>query len=173
MDKAGLHRTELFEHYEEVLKPKLISIPYKLGEIREIWQREFANKKIDWRDEMYTNFNKDMLKHGMLVETRDGRFSKLGINPKEDYSSILIDRSGCYLELDCFNDNLTYVDNENWFDVVRVYEPNETEYNFSFDIAYHTLIWEGNEKVELTMQEIADKFNVSVDDLRIKGVINA
>lgn len=119
---------------------------------------------------MYTEFNKDMLKHGMLVETRDGKLSKLGINPQEDYTPILIEQSGYYLELDNFNDDLVDTDHDNKFDVIRVYKPNETEDNFSFDIADHTLIWERKEDTtfELTMQEIADKFNVSVSDLRIK-----
>ena len=119
---------------------------------------------------MYTEFNKDMLKPGMLIESRDGFLYKLGVNPNiyyddcGQYQLILVTRAGMYLCLNNFADNLTYENNKNKFDIVKVYAPVETKHNFSFDVAEHTLIWERKEDTtfELTMQEIADKFNVNV-----------
>ncbi len=70
-----------------------------------------------------------------------------------------------------YNDDLTSEDAG--FDIMKVYMPSDyyqgnlrqvfTDYNL-------TLIWERAEKrtVELTLEDIAEKFNVSVSQIKIK-----
>jgi hypothetical protein len=115
---------------------------------------------------MLDKFTKDMLKPGMLVETRDGQMYKLGIHP-ESTCELLINKCGYYFYLTNFNSDLTNVDHEQ-YDVVRIYTPVHTKDNFSFAIEDHELIWERLElSIALTHDQIAEKLGIDPKKLLI------
>ena len=111
--------------------------------------------------------NKSDLKTGMRVEHRNGRMSivVLGIDGGD---RIVNERSRD--GLDYYDDNFNNNKNYHEFDFVRIYDkPDYIDIPNLFNIELKgELLWERQEPIELTMQEIADKFGVSVENLKIK-----
>lgn len=117
-------------------------------------------------------FTKKDLKTGMVVKTRNNTML-LVVDDK------LISVSG-FLRLTEYNDDLTITDEpdsniQSGFDIMEVYDDiNSWGLGFSSGLSYvekkkwGKLIWKRKEIKEVTMQEIADKFNIPVDKLRIK-----
>lgn len=125
----------------------------KLGEVYTIKSIDSFGIKLDsnyWVSTkevklIKTNMKKSDLKDGMTVKNRNGRIGKIVGN-----QIIYINGSDDFLLN--FKDDLTSKHEEEEYDIVEVYES----------------IWQREEPTELTMQEIADKFNIEVTNLKIK-----
>lgn len=116
-------------------------------------------------------FTKKDLKTGMVVKTRNNTML-LVVDDK------LISVSG-FLRLTEYNDDLIITDEpdsniQSGFDIMEVYEVNSWGLGFSRVLSYveektfGKLIWKRKEIKEVTMQEIADKLGIPVENLRIK-----
>jgi hypothetical protein len=106
------------------------------------------------------NMKKSDLKVGMLVEYRDGQ--RRMIMP---YG--LVDQTGikCHT-LESYYEDLKHAFDDKVLDIVKVYDVLLE--GFDFECRHRKLLWERKETVELTLEEIADKFGVDVDKLKIK-----
>ena len=123
---------------------------------------------------MLDKFTKDMLKPGMLVETRDGSLRKLGVLSRR-YSQgggyiALIKEDGMYLDFSNYTEDLNDKENDSQYDIIKVYSPKRTEDNFSFSIEDHELIWERpGQTIVLTHDEIAEKLGIEPRELLISS----
>lgn len=109
---------------------------------------------------------KQDLKTGMQVELNDG-----------DRYVVLLDTSvgdilcrineGEWMNLTTHEDDLTYP-SAPCFSIKRVYGGKCPHKFISEEMSDCYLLWERDEKVELTMDEIAEKFNIPVKNLKIK-----
>ena len=109
-------------------------------------------------------FTKDGLKTGMIVEYNDGtRRLVLAANGAKYFVG-----SNYYASFESFNNNLV----ASFATVTKVFEGFRGSGCGAFETALESpgrLIWERpKEKVELTLEQIAEKFNIPVDSLRIK-----
>lgn len=127
-------------------------------------------KILKWEDFMENKFTKRDLRTGMLIENRIGALYIVG--ESVDGDKILAGNpSSGYYWLDDFEDNLLtklkycYED----ADIMKVYslsQLNSNNYTLSKD--GRSILFERKETVELTLDEIADKFGIRVEDLKIK-----
>ena len=116
--------------------------------------------KIITLNEYMKNFSKEDLKPGMVVEYKNGE-KRLVVEINGELSLI---SNGMFAELNNFNKDLTYDRNPN-INIVAVYK---TKPNSLYTMLETTdLIWKRPEEVTLTMQEIADKFGIPVEQLKI------
>lgn len=121
------------------------------------------------KDNMFT---KKDLKTGMVVKTRNNTVF-LVVDDK------LISVGG-FMRLTEYNDDLTVIDEsdsniQSGFDIMEVYDKVDGwGFGFSRGLYYVAekkcgkLVWKRKKIKEVTMQEIADKLNIPVDELRIK-----
>lgn len=156
-DATFRHNRELIDNVEEFFEraAKLKGFTYK-------------------RKDMETNknsFTKENLKPGMVIEYRYGeRALVVKANYENKEQIIFINNTGFNL-LSSYNNNLTIRSNGyniNEFDIMKVFDPKD-KFGLGFDIINSEsieLIWQ--RKVTITMQEIADKFNCSVEEIEIK-----
>lgn len=109
-------------------------------------------------------FTKADLKPGMVVEYNQGD-KRLVLKANENLFLAGI-HSIC--SLNDFDNNLVYV-NDSMLTINKIYTIKDTS---SIDNILNgcdlELIWERPQTVELTLQEIAEKFNVPVETIRIK-----
>lgn len=111
---------------------------------------------------------KDELKSGMSIMLRDGR------------KGLLVDVDGCLAiqyedswdEISYYSYDLTstrpFVNGKD-FDIVAVYKCGCGACLIRENLCLKdNLIWERKEPTEITMQEIADKFGIPINDLKIK-----
>ena len=109
-------------------------------------------------------FTKDDLKTGMIVEYKSGE-KRLVIR---DGIDILTSGDDGWTSLNNYDETLKSV----CCTIVKVYEGYTTDKSGTVDSKLNypgNLIWERDkEKVELTLEQIAEKFNIPVDSLRIK-----
>lgn len=126
---------------------------------KDIGERTYLCKIITLNEYM-KNFSKEDLKPGMVVEYKSGE-RRLVVKINSELSLI---SNGMFAELNTFNNNLTCDCNPN-INIVAVYKTKPS----SLATMLHTtdLIWKRPEEVTLTMQEIADKFGVPVEQLKI------
>lgn len=123
---------------------------------------------------------KSDIKPGMIVQWRNGTYCIVlqtehqGLifkaiqgaawNPLKYYSEDTIE-----IENKNHYSNVVEKDGKTDFDIIKVGLPN-CSINFSdFNPDSVNWIWSGNDQVELTLQEIAEKFGLSVDQIRIKN----
>lgn len=116
--------------------------------------------KIITLNEYMKNFSKEDLKPGMVVEYKNGE-RRLVV---EIDSKLLLISNGMFAELSNFNNDLTY-DNHSNINIVAVYKTKP--HSLSTMLRTTDLIWKRPEEVTLTMQEIADKFGIPVEQLKI------
>ena len=114
---------------------------------------------------------KDLIQ-GHIAVFRDG---KLGLFVAETFISV--DNGG--ISLDFLTDDLLDAYNGDC-DIMELYVPkcgvgHNANFNFWFGKikeilkpTYSTRVWKREEIVELTMGQIAEKFDINVDELRIK-----
>jgi hypothetical protein len=116
--------------------------------------------KIITLNEYMKNFSKEDLKPGMVVEYKSGE-RRLVVEINGELSLI---SNGMFAELNTFNNDLTH-DRNSYINIVAVYKTKPS----SLATMLHTtdLIWKRPEEVTLTMQEIADKFGIPVEQLKI------
>ena len=121
---------------------------------------------LEWEDFMEKEFTLSDLKVGMLVENRGG--DRYIIAQNEGYM-FGANETG-WMDFDNFKDDMTYTyEPEPYFDIIKVYGIPRLNTNFfNYNIKNRKLLFERKEPKELTMQEIADKFGIPVDQLKIK-----
>ena len=105
---------------------------------------------------------KSDLKPGMVVEYANGEKRLVVTINAELY---LISR-GAFADVKSFKEDLT-CDNNSDINIVKVYQPKEAASLITL-FECKNCIWERPKEVVLTMQEIADKFGIPVEQLRIK-----
>jgi len=124
---------------------------------------------LEWED--FMEFTKADLKAGYVVQYRDGEYRM--IMPSQKGLYLVLGKNGCGMYLDNFNEDLTSFNKEGVIakcTIIAVFGYNEQGSNsLDVDWTYRPLLWSRKEPpMELTMQEIADKFGVDVKDLKIK-----
>lgn len=105
---------------------------------------------------------KSDLKPGMVVEYENG--NKRLVTAINNELFLMGEHMFCRLEI--FNDDLT-CDNDPKINIVKVYQPKEAA-NLNSLLDCKNCIWERQKETVLTMQEIADKFDIPVEQLKIK-----
>lgn len=150
----------VFGYFNEVYNRELVDDPEEFLYRAAMWKGYY------YRKERNTMFTKNDLKAGMVVRTRNN-IMWLVVN--NDLIS-----EGNYKKLSDYSDDLTISDFHN-YDIVEVYDNvNCWRLGFSKCLtnvrirADGELIWRRKKIKEFTMQEIADKLNIPVDELRIK-----
>lgn len=109
-------------------------------------------------------FTKNDLKTGMIVELNNGNRYLL-------VNDTLIGVTG-QMNFSHYNENLIY-NGDNTYNINKVYLHENHYWGRGFNetlksLCGATLLWERPKEVELTMQEIADKFGIPVEQLKIK-----
>ena len=105
---------------------------------------------------------KSDLKPGMVVEYANSEKRLVVIINAELY---LISRSS-FMNVKSFNEDLTY-NSDSKINIVKVYQPKEAA-SLSTLLQCNNCIWKRQKETVLTMQEIADKFGIPVEQLKIK-----
>ena len=127
------------------------------------FSRNLKEIKIMLRKEM----KKSDLRSGMVVRLKD-RSKRIVI---ETDKGLLFSGNGTYFFDRCLNDSMTH-EKCPAIDIMEVYKVSEgSEIAKILDPdndSKLTLIWKRPEVVEVTMQEVADKLGIPVENLRIK-----
>ena len=105
---------------------------------------------------------KSDLKPGMVVEYASGEKRLVVTINNELY---LISRS-TFMNVKSFNEDLTY-NNDSKINIVKVYQPKEAA-SLSTLLQCNNCIWVRPKETVLTMREIADKFGITIEQLKIK-----
>lgn len=105
---------------------------------------------------------KSDLKPGMVVEYANGNKRLVVVINDELY---LIGRH-MFAIVESFNEDLT-CDSDPKINIVKVYQPKEAA-SLNSLLDCENCIWERPKETVLTMQEIADKFGIPIEQLRIK-----
>lgn len=120
---------------------------------------------LKWEDFMEKEFTKDDLKVGMLVVVRCGYKYLVA---KNDNEGMFFTNEEGWTEYNTKHNDMRSAMCED-FDIMKVYSmPSKNRDAFNYSTENRTLLFERKEPKELTMQEIADKFNIPVDQLKIK-----
>ena len=129
------------------------------------WYKNRDYTILKWEDFMEKKFTKDDLKVGMLVVVRCGYKYLVAKNDNEGMFFTNEDRWTEYKTK--HNDMKSSICED--FDIMEVYSmPSKNRNAFNYSTENRTLLFERQESKELTMQEIADKFGIPVDQLKIK-----
>lgn len=110
------------------------------------------------------DMKKSDLQTGMVVQTKSGH--RFFVFRQGEKVNLFNNQNYCGKSL---QDDLTNSADSN-LDIVEVFQP-EKIYHLAATLATNNSIWKREETVELTLQDIANKFNVSVDKIRIKEKI--
>ena len=122
---------------------------------------EFINK---YNKIMRETFKKSDLENGMVVENREGERKLVCSIQGKTY---LVGENN-YTSLEYFDDDLKKVQKDiSQKDIVRVYNSDGRTFKNIFDYFHLTLIWKGNDKITISMNQIAEKFGVPVEDINI------
>lgn len=105
---------------------------------------------------------KSDLKPGMVIEYAN-KEKRLVVTINAEL--FLISRAS-FAEVRSFNEDLTY-DGDPKLNIVKVYQPKEAA-SLSTLLQCDNCIWARPKEIVLTMQEIADKFGIPVEQLKIK-----
>ena len=105
---------------------------------------------------------KSDLKPGMVVEYASGD-KRLVVTINDELCLI---GENSFAEMGSFNDDLTCNGNPD-INIVKVYQPEEAA-SLNTLLKCGDCIWERPKETVLTMQEIADKFGIPVEQIRIK-----
>ena len=128
-----------------------------------------------WTDEMIegpvkTPFTKSDLKTGMVVEYRNGSRRLVLRDYQGTGKNLLIgDR---WASFNFYNEDLTYDSGDKNYDIVKVYAAKDfcaTLRLLDKECCEYRVVWERKEIKEVTLEQIAEKFGVPVDQLRIKN----
>lgn len=129
-------------------------------DVEEFLERAAELKGFTYKRKSMKKFTKADLKSGMVVENAQKRKALVindilifntSFDPLKNYKEDLTSRTVPEL------------------DIIKVYKQSDFwGAGLSGGIQYEELLWKREEPLEVTMQEIADKFGVSVEQLRIK-----
>ena len=112
---------------------------------------------LEWSDfRKEKEMTKSELKTGMVVERRNG--DKYMVLLDTPHGNIFVCKYG-WCNMDLYEDDLHAMGGEK-LDIVAVYRPDEG--------LQQKCIWWRSEVKEVTLSEIAEKFGVAVEDIRIK-----
>lgn len=120
---------------------------------------------LKWEDFMEKEFTLGDLKVGMLIENKEGE--KFIIAETIDGRLIGTNETG-FTDLKNYDTDMTC-----WefapYDIMKVYnKPERNRRFYTCDTTNRDLLFQRKEPKELTMQEIADKFGIPVDQLKIR-----
>ena len=122
-------------------------------------------KILEWEDFMEKEFTLSDLKVGMLVVVRCGYEYLVA---KNDNEGMFFTNEDGWTECKTKQNDMKSAICED-FDIMKVYSmPSKNRDAFNYSTENRKLLFERKEPKELTMQEIADKFNIPVDQLKIK-----
>lgn len=108
-----------------------------------------------------TQMKKSDLKPGMVVQYADGK--KRLVTAVND--ELFLMGENMFAELDKFNEDL--INEIHHLNIVKVFQPKEAA-SLNTLLQCDNCIWERPKETVLTMQEIADKFGIPVEQLKIK-----
>jgi hypothetical protein len=115
---------------------------------------------------------KSDLRTGMMIETRNGKKALVMLGCDDGDNLVCVDMnddSTTYCPLRFYNENLKIsAMNCTEDDIVKVYRSLPNCEMVSFKQTSKDLIWERKEFVEITMDQIAEKFGIPVEQLKIK-----
>ena len=104
---------------------------------------------------------KSDLKPGMVVQYADGK-KRLVVAVNDE---LFLMGENMFAELDKFNEDL--INEIHHLNIVKVFQPKEAA-SLNTLLQCDNCIWERPKETVLTMQEIADKFGIPVEQLKIK-----
>lgn len=120
---------------------------------------------LEWSDFMEKKFTLSDLKVGMLVVVRCGYKYLVA---KNDNEGMFFTNEEGWTEYNTKHNDMRSAMCED-FDIMKVYSmPSKNKDAFNYSTENRTLLFERKEPKELTMQEIADKFGIPVEQLKIK-----
>jgi hypothetical protein len=127
---------------------------------------------LEWSQFASGEFGIDDLKTGMLVEFRDGSFAMVMANMYDDL--IFTDGKDSCKVKDVYNQDLSTMSRiKNDFDVMRVWDrPCFIEYVLSLSTDYRDCIFNRDKMIYLSINEIAEKFGIAPELIRITGIRN-
>ena len=120
---------------------------------------------------------KNDIKPGMVVEFRDGvRAFVVKVEDSTHREKIIFMGPNGFNFLDHYNENLVIsypkVDLRQ-LDIMKIYDTNQ-RYGLGLneilsDEAIFKLLWQREETIEISLEDISKKFNVPISQIRIKG----
>lgn len=136
-----------------------------ITDVEEFLKKAAKLKGFEYKRKIKMNtFTKSDLKPGMIVEYASGS-RRLILNSDK---GLFLAGLNIYCSLEPYNDNLC-CEKCPAFTINKVYENNgQVELNYILKSSQLKLVWERPQTVELSLQEIAEKFNVPVEVIRIK-----
>lgn len=129
------------------------------------WYERYDFTILEWEDFMEKEFTLSDLKVGMLIENKEGE--RFIIAETIDGRLIGTNETG-FTDLKNYDTDMTCWEFAT-YDIMKVYnKPKRNRRFYTCDTTNRDLLFERKEPKELTMQEIADKFGIPVDQLKIK-----
>ena len=130
------------------------------------WYKRYDFTILEWEDFMEKELTLSDLNVGMLIEIRRGDKFIIAQNEGDIFGT----NDSEWLSFDNFEEDMRYYNRgDYYFDIVKVYGRCKKNNGFyTYDTTNRDLLFQRKEKKELTMQEIADKFGIPVDQLKIK-----
>ena len=120
---------------------------------------------LEWEDFMEKEFTLSDLKAGMLVVVRCGHKYLVA---KNDNEGMFFTNEDGWTEYTTKHNDMKSAICED-FDIMKVYSmPSKNRDAFNYSTENRKLLFKRKEPKELTMQEIADKFGIPVEQLKIK-----
>ena len=89
----------------------------------------------------------------------------LGVNGEDS-----LVREGGFMPLDNYNENLLDISGDDEWNIIKVYSALDSSRCLDFSITFRDCLFDRNisKITELTIEDIASKFNLDVDQIRIK-----
>lgn len=107
------------------------------------------------------------LRSGMVVQLREDIDKEdLGLIVCTD-KNMVIQFTDSFLSLESYKEDLTFNGDSSPLDIVSVSIINDPYQIIRNSLRYADVIWKRSIVKEVTMQEIADKFEVNIEDLKI------
>lgn len=129
------------------------------------WYKRHDFIILKWEDFMEKEFTLSDLKVGMLVETRNSGYFLVAENDNE--GMFFTNEDGWTGYITKHNDMKSAICED--FDIMKVYSmPSKNRDAFNYSAENRKLLFQSKEPKELTMQEIADKFGIPVEQLKIR-----
>lgn len=127
---------------------KTVTISSVCNDVYEICE---DNGKCYWTDEMFDPAAKDLIQPGSIVECRSGN-KYIYINGLFMHSDgwMFMGNGG----LKDFSDDLIFLNGDENFDIMRIFESKARALNGVFEPIYLTSVWERREAKEMTLEEI-------------------
>ena len=130
------------------------------GEKYEISFNKFKEKYIETED------LRRLLQPGLIVRTRNNdRFILI-----KGTDTVFLSGKNAWISMSNIKEDLINEFNSD-YDIMEIYQSNlgfNADFYLDTDIAYKVTVWKREETVELTLDEIANKFGIDIKQLKIK-----